>query len=139
MTSLPEELNRALDVNLRVPMLMTQQLLPGMLRRGRGHCVCLVTIAGKVPGVRVPIYLATKAGLGLFCRCFGRICTGSGVSASSRIASNERTMDTGCSPTRIFHPHRERRAPHAPSSRVASSTPSSRTWAKSMPPNCPSA
>jgi short-subunit dehydrogenase len=78
----PEELNRALDVNLRVPMLMTQQLLPGMLRRGRGHFVYISSIAGKVPSARVPIYSATKAGLRGFCGSLRQDLHGSGVGAS---------------------------------------------------------
>ena len=48
----PEQLDRALDVNLRVPMLMTQQLLPAMLQRRRGHFVYISSMAGKVPSVR---------------------------------------------------------------------------------------
>jgi short-subunit dehydrogenase len=78
----PEQLNRALDVNLRVPMLMTQQLLPGMLRRGRGHFVYISSIAGKLPSPRVPIYSATKAGLRGFCGSLRQDLHGSGVSAS---------------------------------------------------------
>ena len=78
----PEQLNRALDVNLRVPMLMTQQLLPGMLRRGRGHFVYISSIAGKLPSARVPIYSATKAGLRGFCGSLRQDLHGSGVSAS---------------------------------------------------------
>ena len=45
----PKGLDRALDVNLRVPMLMTQQLLPGMLRRRRGHFVYLHRSPGGCP------------------------------------------------------------------------------------------
>ena len=78
----PEELDRALDVNLRAPMLMTQQLLPGMLRRRRGHFVYISSIAGKVPSPRVPIYSATKAGLRGFCGSLRQDLHGSGVSAS---------------------------------------------------------
>jgi short-subunit dehydrogenase len=78
----PEELDRALDVNLRAPMLMTQQLLPGMLRRRRGHFVFISSIAGKVPSARVPIYSATKAGLRGFCGSLRQDLHGSGVSAS---------------------------------------------------------
>jgi short-subunit dehydrogenase len=78
----PEELNRALDVNLRVPMLMTQQLLPAMLRRGRGHFVYISSIAGKFTMVRTPIYSATKFGLRGFCASLRQDLHGSGVSAS---------------------------------------------------------
>ena len=35
----PEEIDRALDVNLRAPIQLTRALLPGMLARGRGHLV----------------------------------------------------------------------------------------------------
>jgi short-subunit dehydrogenase len=35
----PKDIDRALDVNLRVPILMTRQLSSGMLVGGRGHLV----------------------------------------------------------------------------------------------------
>src|SRR5262249_20771377 len=78
----PEELERALDVNLRAPMLMTQQLLPGMLQRRRGHFVYISSIAGKLPNARLPIYSATKAGLRGFCGSLRQDLHESGVSAS---------------------------------------------------------
>ncbi|WP_082690811.1 SDR family NAD(P)-dependent oxidoreductase [Mycobacterium sp. GA-1199] len=78
----PEQLNRAVDVNLRVPMLMTKQLLPGMLQHGRGHFVYISSIAGKLPSARVPIYSATKAGLRGFCGSLRQDLHGSGVGAS---------------------------------------------------------
>jgi short-subunit dehydrogenase len=77
-----EELDRALDVNLRAPMLLTQQLLPAMLRRGRGHVVYISSIAAKVPTSRVSIYAATKSGLRGFCASLRQDLHGSGVSAS---------------------------------------------------------
>jgi short-subunit dehydrogenase len=78
----PEELDRALDVNLRVPMLMTQQLLPGMLRRRSGHFVYISSISGKLPTARAPIYSATKYGLRGFCASLRQDLDGTGVSAS---------------------------------------------------------
>lgn len=78
----PEELDRALDVNLRVPMQMTQQLLPGMLRRRRGHFVYISSISGKLPTARAPIYSATKYGLRGFCASLRQDLHGTGVSAS---------------------------------------------------------
>lgn len=76
------ELDRAVDVNLRVPMLMTQALLPGMLARGRGHFVYISSIAGKVPSARLPIYSATKAGLRGFSASLRLDLYESGVSSS---------------------------------------------------------
>jgi short-subunit dehydrogenase len=78
----PDEIDRALDVNLRVPMLMTQQLLPGMLRRERGHFVYISSISGKLPTARASIYSATKYGLRGFCASLRQDLHGTGVSAS---------------------------------------------------------
>ncbi|MEU4313835.1 SDR family NAD(P)-dependent oxidoreductase [Nocardia sp. NPDC024068] len=77
-----EQLDRALDVNLRAPMLMTQLLLPGMLRRGRGHFVYVSSIGGKLTMARTPLYAATKFGLRGFCASLRQDLHGSGVSAS---------------------------------------------------------
>src|SRR4051794_13104314 len=59
----PEELDRAINVNLRAGVQLTRALLPGMLERGRGHVVYMSSIAGKVPTVGAAIYSATKYGL----------------------------------------------------------------------------
>lgn len=79
----PDELDRALDVNLRVPMVLTQQLLPGMLGRGRGHFVYISSISGKLPTARAPIYASTKYGLRGFCASLRLDLHGTGVSAST--------------------------------------------------------
>ena len=79
----PEQLDRALAVNLRVPMLMTQQLLPAMLQRRRGHFVYISSMAGKVPSVRQSVYSAAKFGLRGFCGALRGDLYGSGVSASA--------------------------------------------------------
>ena len=59
----PEEIDRALDVNLRAPMQLTRALLPGMLERGRGHVVLVSSLSGKTGSPRSGIYSATKFGL----------------------------------------------------------------------------
>jgi uncharacterized protein len=59
----PEQIDRALDVNLRAPIQLTRALLPGMLERGRGHVVLVSSLSGKVASPRSGIYSATKFGL----------------------------------------------------------------------------
>jgi uncharacterized protein len=59
----PEQIDRALDVNLRAPMQLTRALLPGMLERGRGHLVFVSSLAGKVSSSGTSVYSATKFGL----------------------------------------------------------------------------
>jgi short-subunit dehydrogenase len=59
----PDEIDKALDVNLRAPIQLTRALLPGMLERGRGHVVLVSSLSGKVASLRSGIYSATKFGL----------------------------------------------------------------------------
>jgi short-subunit dehydrogenase len=59
----PEQVQRALRVNLESPMLLSQALYPGMLERGSGHLVFIASLAGKAPAPRSSIYNATKFGL----------------------------------------------------------------------------
>jgi uncharacterized protein len=59
----PEQIDRALDVNLRAPIQLTRALLPGMLERGRGHVVLVSSLSGKVASPRSAVYSATKFGL----------------------------------------------------------------------------
>jgi short-subunit dehydrogenase len=59
----PEQLQRALRVNLEAPMLMAQALFPAMIERGEGHLVFVASLAGKAASPRTAIYNATKFGL----------------------------------------------------------------------------
>jgi short-subunit dehydrogenase len=59
----PEQIGRALRVNLEVPMLMARSLLPAMVERGQGHLVFVSSLSGKVASPRTSIYNATKFGL----------------------------------------------------------------------------
>lgn len=58
-----EEIDAALDVNLRAPLQLTRALLPGMLERGRGHLLYVSSLSGKVASPRGALYSATKFGL----------------------------------------------------------------------------
>jgi short-subunit dehydrogenase len=93
------ELDRALDVNLRAPIVLARQLLPAMIERGRGHIVLMASLAGKVAAPKISIYAATKFGI----RGFGHALraelrgTGVGVSLISPTYVSEAGMwaDTG--------------------------------------------
>ena len=59
----PDEVGRALRVNLEAPMLMARALYPAMIERGSGHLVFVASLAGKAASPRSSIYNATKFGL----------------------------------------------------------------------------
>ena len=59
----PQEIQRALRVNLETPILLARALLPGMQERGEGHLVFVASLSGKVASPRASIYNATKFGL----------------------------------------------------------------------------
>jgi uncharacterized protein len=59
----PEQIDRAIDVNLRAPIQMAHALLPQMTERGEGHLVFISSISGKVAAGGSSMYAATKFGL----------------------------------------------------------------------------
>jgi uncharacterized protein len=74
-----EEIDRALDVNLRAPIQLTRALVPGMVDRGRGHVVFVSSLSGKVASARSSLYSATKFGLRGFAGGLREDLHGSGV------------------------------------------------------------
>jgi len=58
-----EEVDRALAVNLRAPIILARALSAGMAARGHGHIVFLSSLSGKAASPRGSIYAATKYGL----------------------------------------------------------------------------
>jgi short-subunit dehydrogenase len=58
-----EEIDRALDVNLRVPIVLARRIGERMTQRGSGHIVLISSLAGKSGQSRSSIYSATKFGL----------------------------------------------------------------------------
>jgi len=72
-----------LELNLIAPMRLTHLLLPGMLRRGRGHVVNISSIAGRVSFPYTEAYAAAKDGLIGFTRVLRADYRGRGVSASA--------------------------------------------------------
>jgi short-subunit dehydrogenase len=59
----PEQVKRALRVNLEAPMLLARVLYPAMVESGGGHLVFVSSLSGKAPSPRSSIYNATKFGL----------------------------------------------------------------------------
>ncbi|MBK5220090.1 MAG: SDR family NAD(P)-dependent oxidoreductase [Thermoleophilia bacterium] len=59
----PEQVGRALRVNLEAPMLLAHALFPAMIERGGGQLVFVASLAGKSASPRSSIYNATKFGL----------------------------------------------------------------------------
>ncbi|OBG50443.1 MULTISPECIES: SDR family NAD(P)-dependent oxidoreductase [unclassified Mycobacterium] len=67
------------NVNLRAPYILVQQLVPGMIERGGGSVVSVSTVAASVPASGAGIYGATKAGLELLTRVWADEFGPSGV------------------------------------------------------------
>jgi short-subunit dehydrogenase len=77
-----EEIDRALNVNLRSAMVLADLLLPGMLSRRSGHIVLIASIQGKLPAALVSVYNATKFGLRGFGLALGQELRHTGVGVS---------------------------------------------------------
>jgi short-subunit dehydrogenase len=58
-----EEIDRALNVNLRAPILLSRALAPAMADRGGGHIVLMSSLSGKAAMAGGSLYSATKFGL----------------------------------------------------------------------------
>jgi short-subunit dehydrogenase len=58
-----DQIDRALDVNLRAPMILSRVLGERMAERGRGHIVLISSLSGKSSQPGSSIYSATKFGL----------------------------------------------------------------------------
>jgi short-subunit dehydrogenase len=58
-----EQIDRALEVNLRAPVILSRVLGERMAARGRGHIVLISSLSGKSGQAQSAIYSATKFGL----------------------------------------------------------------------------
>jgi uncharacterized protein len=78
-----EEIDRALDVNLRAPIVMARRAAIGMRERGRGQIVLISSISGKVAAPGTSIYSATKFGLRGFALGLREDLHGTGVGVTT--------------------------------------------------------
>jgi short-subunit dehydrogenase len=76
------ELDAALDVNLRAPMVLTRALLEGWTQRGRGHAVYIASMSGKIATTTTSVYSATKFGLRGFAQALRDELHGTGIGVS---------------------------------------------------------
>ncbi len=58
-----EEVDRALEVNLRAPVILAHELAPAMVARGSGQLVFISSLSGKATTPGASVYCASKFGL----------------------------------------------------------------------------
>jgi short-subunit dehydrogenase len=75
----PEELDAALDVNLRAPVILARALAERMTARGEGHLVFISSLSGKAGTAGSGVYAATKFGLRGFGQGLRQDLRGTGV------------------------------------------------------------
>ncbi len=78
-----DELDRALDVNLRAPIVLARALLPAMLARRNGHLLFMSSLSGKSATTGSAVYSATKFGLRGFAAGLRADLHASGVGVST--------------------------------------------------------
>jgi uncharacterized protein len=78
-----EEIERALAVNLRAPMVLARELAERMVARRSGHLVFMSSLAGKVGTPRSSVYSATKFALRGFAQSMREDLRPSGVGVSA--------------------------------------------------------
>jgi uncharacterized protein len=77
-----QEIDRALDVNLRAPIVLARALAPRMAQRGGGHLLFVSSLAGKAASPQSSLYNATKFGLRGFALALRAELRSSGVGVS---------------------------------------------------------
>jgi uncharacterized protein len=78
-----DEIDRALDVNLRAPIALAHALAPAMIARHNGHMLFMSSLAGKSATPGTAIYNATKFGLRGFASALRADLRSSGVGVSA--------------------------------------------------------
>lgn len=76
------DVDRVLEVNLRAPIVLAQDLAPRMASRGRGQLVFISSLSGKAASPSSSMYNATKFGLRGFALALRQDLAASGVGVS---------------------------------------------------------
>jgi NAD(P)-dependent dehydrogenase (short-subunit alcohol dehydrogenase family) len=86
------------NLNLRAPYILVQQLVPAMAERGKGAVVNLSTVAASTPAKQGGIYGASKAGIELLTRVWADEFGRSGVRVNAVSAGPTDTPGTAVTP-----------------------------------------
>jgi uncharacterized protein len=78
-----QEIDRALDVNLRAPIVLAHALAPAMIERREGHIVFMSSLNGKVSTPLTSVYNATKFGMRGFASAIREDLRADGVGVST--------------------------------------------------------
>jgi short-subunit dehydrogenase len=79
----PDQIDRALDVNLRAPIQLARAFVPTMKERGFGHLVFISSLSGKVASPGTSLYSATKFGMRGFALALREDLDASGVGVTT--------------------------------------------------------
>lgn len=77
-----EQIDRALNVNLRAPIMLARALGPRMVERGSGHLLFVSSLQGKAVTPSATLYCATKFGVRGFALALREDLVGTGVGVS---------------------------------------------------------
>ena len=91
----PEEISRAVRVNLEAPMIMSRILMTGMIERGAGHIVLVSSLSGKAASPRASIYNGTKFGLRGFALALREDLAGDGTGVGVSVVMPGFIRDAG--------------------------------------------
>lgn len=58
----PDEIVRTMNINTIAPMFVTRAILPGMIRRNRGHVCTIASAGGMLSNPKMSVYAASKWG-----------------------------------------------------------------------------
>jgi short-subunit dehydrogenase len=76
------ESRRVIHLNLEAPIVLTRNVLPGMIERGSGHLVFISSLAGTGGFPGTSVYGATKAGLTNFVAALRMELAGTGINST---------------------------------------------------------
>ncbi|MET0527299.1 MAG: SDR family oxidoreductase [Microvirga sp.] len=87
----PDDIDRAVAVNLTSVLAVTRLIAPGMRARGRGHIFFTGSTAGHAPFLNLAIYCATKAAVGAFGQALRLEMAAHGVRVTEIVAGRVET------------------------------------------------